>query len=97
MNFNSMNEFFKDPLYENYDSTNNILNLKLTKDLYQNTRGINIPKSYMVVLDSRAISSDTVANNFVYNKVVFNLCDPIIIDSPIYVYFRIFTFSKYRC
>lgn len=94
MNFNSMNDFFKDPLYENYDPTNNILNLKLTKDLYQNTRGVNTPKSYMVVLDSRAISSDAVANNFVYNKVVFNLCDPIIIDSPTDVYLEFLHFQN---
>ena len=49
MDFKLINEFFKKPLYENEDFKNNKDNLKITKELYQNTRGINTPKSYIVV------------------------------------------------
>ena len=48
----------------------------------------------MVVLDSRVISSNTIANNFVYNKVVFELCDPIIIDSPTDIYLEFLHFQN---
>ena len=93
MNFNSLNDFFKEPLYENYNNENNSYNIKLTKDLYQNTRGINTPKSYMVVLDSRVINGAQ-DDNFVYNKVVFDLCDPIIIDSPTDIYLEFLHFQN---
>jgi hypothetical protein len=88
MNFNSMNEFFQEP------KVPELSEYEITKHLYQNTRGVNTPKSYMVVLDSRAISSDTVGNNFVYNKVVFDLCDPIIIDSPTDIYLEFLHFQN---
>jgi hypothetical protein len=78
----------------NLDEFYNTNSFETTKQLYQNTKGINTPKSYMVVLDSRAISSDTVANNFVYNKVVFDLCDPIIIDSPTDIYLEFLHFQN---
>ena len=72
----------------------NTNNFETTKQLYQNTKGINTPESYMVVLDSRAISSAAVGNNFVYNKVVFDLCDPIIIDSPTDIYLEFLHFPE---
>ena len=47
----------------------------------------------MVVLDSKVISNAT-SENFVYNKVVFNLCDPIIIDSPTDIYLEFLHFQN---
>ena len=72
---------------------NNLTQYEVIKYLYQNTRGINTPKSYMVVLDSRVIDGAQ-AENFVYNKVVFDLCDPIIIDSPTDVYLEFLHFQN---
>jgi hypothetical protein len=104
-----MNEFFQEPQMpeialqynrrekdnsqdkEDTKYQNKIHEYEITKQLYQNTRGVNTPKSYMVVLDSKVIS---VANNFVYNKVVFELCDPIIIDSPTDIYLEFLHFQN---
>ena len=91
MNFNSMNEFFQEP---KVPELTEITEYEITKQLYQNTRGVNTPKSYMVVLDSRVISSETRENDFVYNKVVFDLCDPIIIDSPTDIYLEFLHFQN---
>lgn len=91
MNFNSMNEFFQEPKVPKVPE---LPEYEITKQLYQNTRGVNTPKSYMVVLDSRVISSETRENNFVYNKVVFDLCDPIIIDSPTDIYLEFLHFQN---
>lgn len=88
MNFNSMKEFFQEP------KTHELAEYEITKHLYQNTRGVNTPCSYMVVLDSRVISSETRADNFIYNKVVFDLCDPIIIDSPTDIYLEFLHFQN---
>ena len=107
MNFNFMDDFFQEPIqqpqnnfkyniFKNDNSNNSsyLNEFQNTKQLFQNTKGINTPDSYMVVLDSRVISSDTVGNNFVYNKVVFDLCDPIIIDSPTDIYLEFLHFQN---
>lgn len=83
-----MNEFFQE------SKISELPEYEITKHLYQNTRGVNTPDSYMVVLDSRVISSETRANDFVYNKVVFDLCDPIIIDSPTDIYLEFIHFQN---
>lgn len=72
---------------------NNLSSYEVTKYMYNNTRGVNTPDSYMLVLDSKVIGSTERANNFVYNKVVFDLCDPIIIDSPTDIYLEFIHFQ----
>ena len=89
--FNNSNNSNNTSYLNEFYNTDNFQN---TKQLFQNTKGINTPDSYMVVLDSRVISSDTVGNNFVYNKVVFDLCDPIIIDSPTDIYLEFLHFQN---
>jgi len=73
---------------------NNLSPYEITKYMYKNTRGINTPDSFMLVLDSRAIGSSERENDFVYNKVVFDLCDPIIIDSPTDIYLEFLHFQN---
>jgi len=92
-NLGNLHEFYNTPNLNNLQNNfqNNFQN---SKQLYQNTKGINTPKSYMVVLDSRTISSESVGPNFVYNKVVFELCDPIIIDSPTDIYLEFLHFQN---
>ena len=58
---------------------------EIKKYMYKNTRGINTPSSYILVLDSKIIGSNERSDNFVYNKVVFELCDPIMIHLLIYI------------
>lgn len=72
---------------------NKLSSYEVAKYMYNNTRGINTPDSYMLVLDSKVIGSTERANNFVYNKVVFDLCDPIIIDSPTDIYLEFIHFQ----
>lgn len=72
---------------------NKLSSYEVAKYMYNNTRGINTPDSYMLVLDSKVIGSAERANNFVYNKVVFDLCDPIIIDSPTDIYLEFLHFQ----
>ena len=67
---------------------------EITKYMYKNTRGINTPNSYILVLDSRVIGTSERADNFVYNKVVFELCEPIIIDSPTDIYLEFLQFQN---
>ena len=96
-NLSNLDDFYNTTQLNNFqnDFQNNFQNnFQNSKQLYQNTKGINTPDSYMVVLDSRVISSDTVMNNFVYNKVVFDLCDPIIIDSPTDIYLEFLHFQN---
>lgn len=95
MNFNGMDMYFQQPKFptdlqlnnkisnnnnDKYDK-NNMTEYEINKYLYQNTRGINTPSSYLIYLDSKSVSGANV-NNFEHNKVVYDLCDPIIIDSP---------------
>ena len=105
MNFNSMDIYFQEPQFpentlqlinnnKQNDNTIDINKYEITKHLYQNTRGFNTPNSYMVVLDSQVISSATRENNFLYNKVVFDLVEPIIIDSPTDIYLEFLHFKN---
>ena len=73
---------------------NKLSSYEVAKYMYNNTRGINTPDSYMLVLDSKVIGSTERADNFVYNKVVFDLCDPIIIDSPTDIYLEFLHFQN---
>ena len=75
------------------ESVNKIPEYEITKHLYQNTRGVNTPNAFILHLDSKSVSGGT-ANNFVYNKVIFELCDPIIIDSPTEIYLEYLHFQN---
>jgi len=105
MDFNSMDIYFQEPQFPdnalqfgNMKKQNNdnidMNQYEITKHLYQNTRGVNTPNSYMVILDSQVVSSATRENNFVYNKVVFDLVEPIIIDSATDIYLEFLHFKK---
>ena len=105
MDFNSMDIYFQEPQFPdnalqfgNMKKQNNdnidMNQYEITKHLYQNTRGVNTPNSYMVILDSQVVSSATRANNFVYSKVVFDLVEPIIIDSATDIYLEFLHFKK---
>jgi len=96
MNFDLMSDFFQEPIrpvQNYYEQGISPKEHQITKKLYENTRGINTPKSYMIVLDSRVINGAQ-ANNFVYNRVQFDLCDPIIIDSPTDIYLEFLHFQN---
>lgn len=88
-NLSNLDDFYNTTQLNNFQN-----DFQNSKQLYQNTKGINTPDSYMVVLDSRAISSAAVGNNFIYNKVKFELCDPIIIDSPTDIYLEFLHFQN---
>ena len=107
MNFNSMDMYFQSPnvpemalkigggrKYDtNEDQTNQLTRYEINKHIYQNIRGINTPSSYLLLLDSKTVTGGT-ANNFVYNQIVFDLCDPIIIDSPTDIFLEYIHFQN---
>ena len=109
MNFNSMDMYFQPPNFPeialkigggckddtdtDIDKTSQLTRYEINKHLYQNTRGINTPSSYLLLLDSKTVTGGT-ANNFVYNQIVFDLCDPIIIDSPTDIFLEYIHFQN---
>ena len=100
MNFKPIEQYFQKTDFINNEEReknidlNNLSSYEISKYMYENTRGINTPESFLIVLDSRVISSNSVGNNFVYNKVIFDLCDPIIIDSPTDIYLEFLHFQN---
>ena len=100
MNFKPIEQYFQQTDFVNNEektkniNLNNLSSYEISKYMYENTRGINTPESFLIVLDSRVISSESIMDNFVYNKVVFELCDPIIIDSPTDIYLEFLHFQN---